>query len=315
MGFKDFNAPDVNEQKPPVVTEKGAADSIIDKVMKAQEQIATVDAVANALGRNKGGDLGSVVISKALDVFEKQNEKVQQMVSDKDKDVVIARAEADKAKTELFSIVSKQIEGSMNSLEKMREEMRLTAEKNNQNHEKPLTFLEQLKQVKEVSALLTPAPQNNAANQQMVDTNTATVLRKMEMEHEATMKRLDMEMTKMNQDLQIRLAEFKDNHETKVREYEDSRNFRENAVSQITDIAQAAVAGFKNKTGGGVAAQPGQEQHAEEPAPSGGAGIMAAIESFPCQNCGTKLAVPEKGDKVVCPECDTTYTLKRAVNS
>jgi len=294
---------------------QGAKQEEDNPYMKDMKQMAAAKMFGQAMGgalndKDHADGLPVQILKSAMENNAALVKQANDMVIQKDKLAEDLRTKVEASQNNLYGLM-------FGEMQKTAAELRAVVEKVNENKPPPRDALTTIKEAKDLismignemfgSRLNTPAP---------VESNEALALKKkqMEWEHDERLVKLQAEIAHMQNEMTLKLEELKDNKELKKMEREDAKKFREGAFAQITDIAQAAAAGFKSKTGD-VGAQAGQEHPAAEPAQSGGAGIMAAIESFPCQNCGTKLAVPEKGDKVVCPECDTTYTLKRAVTS
>ncbi|MDD5703272.1 MAG: hypothetical protein PHU23_14640, partial [Dehalococcoidales bacterium] len=134
--------------------------------------------------------------------------------------------------------------------------------------------------------------------------------------HEIAMKKLDLELAKLQASIALSRAEFEDNKHRKDREYDESVSFRNNALSNLGKIAQAA-AGAMGSAGVGMKVDPEDEvadigeDAREQPAPTADKEPKATVKNFPCQFCHTMLTVPPGSGEVECSndQCKAKYKI------
>lgn len=300
---------------------QGNPETLIERVLKHREQMKALDTVHDEMngtkkGKNEEESLAASIVNKALDVNLKTNQDLRDEVRDREKDVNTARAEADKAKADLYTVIGQQIGGAMDRLEKIQEDMRKGVY-DNPNRQKSL--VDQVKEAKDLLGVLTPAePRPSSQSSDSMDFNSTIALERLKQGHEVEMRKLDLQIEQMKNDFQWKMAELTDNKKQRDREYEDSRSFRQTALQEVGDIA-AGIAASMGGGGAGVAAEgvAGQPQDGGQPPPGpppppGVKPKMAYIQSFPCQKCGEPVAIPKEGNTVACTTdgCGMVYTIK-----
>jgi DNA-directed RNA polymerase subunit RPC12/RpoP/predicted Holliday junction resolvase-like endonuclease len=279
----------------------------VDKLIAARRE----ETALKSLNPNTGGEtLAASIVNKALDVNLETNKNLQEQVNKRETDINEARREADKAKTELYSVIAGQVAGALDKLEKVQDEIRRGPEKGQTK-----SLVDQVKEARDLLLALTPEPKTGpppvtSSN----DLQLTITLETMKQNHEVNMKKLDLELQKMQTDLQLKLAEIADAAKWKEREYSEGSEFKKNALTQVTDVASAAVAAFNARNagaGGAITGQPGQQQMTGQDTPPG-KGVTAVVRSFNCQKCGTEIVVPEDGSEVKCPTpgCGVKYGFK-----
>jgi hypothetical protein len=284
-------------------------DAEIDKLIKTKERMAKLAAVTGGGGGNGSETLAATIVSKALDINQKTNEQLQEQVRHKEIDVANAIKEADRTKEQLMTIIASQVSGAVNKMEERLEEIKKGASQ----VAPPKSWIEQLRELKELEAVLNPDRHSPPPSPGLQDLTATLQLQQIKNEHELAMKKFDVELQRMQTDLQLRLTEMSENSKWKNREYEDDRKFKSSALEQVGDIAAGIAAGLGSaKVAGGIAGQPEAADDTQYDQPQKGR-HSAVIEAFKCQTCGGDIKVPDEGDQVTCPnmECGTTYALTK----
>jgi hypothetical protein len=274
--------------------------------------------------------LAATIVTKAMELSSKANERAEHLADRNDDIAQKARLEADKAKSDLFSITAQQIGGALENIKELRQEIKQGSP--------PRDLVTQVKEARELLTVLSPPQPKEAPAPVGVDSTVTIALEKMRMDHEMTIKGLDLQLQKMNQEFQIQLSKINTDNSYKKQEYEDSKNFKSRGLDTLSDAAAAIAAGFAGAGAGAgqnapvasgpvafspPGASPVAETVAEPPiatmpygdgsSPAGAVAgeqpIQAKVTGFPCQNCQTKVTVLPGATTAICSKCGSDYEI------
>lgn len=326
----NFEPNRTGQRLPENYSQQAQETSFIDDLLKLRKQRKLEQLVDAELGNNGGQQhiqkppeesLAASIVNKAMEISSQANQRVQDLANRNDESAQKARAEADKAKNDLFAIVSQQIGGALEKIEKMRDEIKTGS--------KPRDLAEEVKSARDLLTILQP-PQREAPVVSGVDSNVTVTLEKMRMDHEMSLKNLDLQLQKMNQEFQLALAKLNSDESYRKREYEDNNSYRQRNMDTFSDIAASIAAGFggnkdeereesievprESPVGRRTTAK---DRNIVAPPSINNPGIVNdkvnetgdAQESFECQNCGDTIFVKPGQKVVVCKKCNSEYNI------
>ena len=313
--IKDTNVP---KRTNPEANLPGEAKTLADAIMITREKLFRQklehQATAEALGfepakKEKEDSIGASIVTKSMEITDRAMSESAKQLTDE-------RKTANELGNQLHQERQEHLKTYFDTSERRLGDMEQRIKEAQAGSMSPIQVYKEIHgELTEMVQELDELRNKNRPANVGIDSQTAIILKKMEMEHSVTLLTLQNDMQQRKMEWDLTLKKWEDEKDTKKEQWERSHKTQEGALGGLTDLGMALVQNISVARGvEGVASQPPPQVRNQSPpqqAQQEEEQVDVTMTAGPCPSCGDRIEIPDGAQSASCANCGSTFKVKR----